>query len=117
GLEVAVIQREARLGERCPALAPKLRRLDTLRELIIQANLAAPGPEEEAEHTRQLGRYWDEKDALEAELARQIPELELEQRLRAVDRRAVAAALEPASALVEFFRFERFDFSAAVEEG
>jgi hypothetical protein len=58
-----------------------------------------------------------QKEGLEAELARQIPELNLEQKLRAADRRAVALNLPKGLALVEFVRFPVCDFQAVPARG
>ena len=54
---------------------------------------------------------------MEADLARQIPEMNLEQRLRTADRRAVALGLPEGSTLVEFVRFNVFDFRAVTARG
>ena len=58
---------------------------------------------------RELG---DERDQLERELAREIPELAQAQRLRQVDHRALAAALPEGAALVEIVTTAVFDFDA-----
>ena len=57
------------------------------------------------------------KSGWKAELARQIPEMNLEQKLRAADRRAVALGLPEGVALVEFVRFHVFDFQAVPARG
>ena len=62
-------------------------------------------------------QYRDTRAALEAELARQIPEMNLERRLHAADRRAVALGLPEGVALVEFVRFDVFDFHAVPARG
>jgi hypothetical protein len=46
------------------------------------------------------------------DLARQIPEMNLEERTRSCDHRAVAEALPPGVTLVEFIRFRVYDFTA-----
>ena len=65
----------------------------------------------------QLAEWDAQKERLEAELARQIPEMNLEQKLRAADRRAVALGLPEGVALVEFVRFPVFDFQAVPARG
>ena len=57
-----------------------------------------------------IGGVNHQKERFEAELARRIPEINLEQKLRAADRRAVALALPEGLALVEFVRFNVFNF-------
>jgi CHAT domain-containing protein len=67
---------------------------------------------------RQLLAQWDQqKERLEAALARRIPEMNLEQKLRAADRRGVALALPAGVALIEFVRFDVFDFQAVPARG
>src|SRR5262249_37750078 len=68
-------------------------------------------------HRQTLAQWRTRKDRLEAALARQIPELNLDQRLQAADGQAVAGALPPGSALAEFVRYEPFDFEAATTPG
>jgi CHAT domain-containing protein/tetratricopeptide (TPR) repeat protein len=116
-LESLALQREAVLGGRYPALEPELRELSSLRARITQATLAGPGPEGLAAHQQVLVQWNARKERLEADLARQIPEMNLEQRLRAVDRRAVARALPEGAALVEFLRFDVLDFEAVRARG
>ena len=67
-------------------------------------------------HQQQLTEWTGQKEKLEAELARQIPEMNLEQRLRQSDRRAVALGLPEGVALVEFVRSEVFDFKAVARQ-
>jgi CHAT domain len=55
----------------------------------------------------------DRRDALEAELSWQVPEIRLERQLSAADHRAVAGVLPEGSALVEFVRFSCADFRAS----
>ena len=117
GAEALSIQREAVLGGQYPALAPTLHHLHVLRIQIAQTTLAGPGPEGLAAHQEQLAAWHAEKDRLEAELARQIPEMNLERRLRAVDRQVVALALPAGATLVEFVRFPVFNFHAVPAHG
>jgi CHAT domain-containing protein/tetratricopeptide (TPR) repeat protein len=117
GAEALATQRDAVLGGKYPALKAQLRELTILRSQIAQKMLAGPGPEGPSAH-RQLLAQWDrQKERLEAELARCIPEMNLEQKLRAADRRAVAMALPAGMTLVEFVRFRVFDFQAVRVRG
>jgi CHAT domain-containing protein/tetratricopeptide (TPR) repeat protein len=115
--EALAAQRDAVLGGRYPHLASVLRELTDLRMRIAQKALAGPGPEGLEEHRGTLRRWEERRESLEADLARAIPEMRLEERLRQADRNAVAAALPPASVLVEFLRFDRFDFTAVAARG
>jgi hypothetical protein len=90
-----------------------MRELAALRMQIARKTLAGPGPEGLESHLRRLGEWNAQKERLEAELARQIPEMNLERRLRSVDRRAVALNLPEGIALIEFVRFPDGDVQAA----
>ena len=115
--EAVATQRDAVLGGKYPALEPRLRELAALRMQIARKTLAGPGPEGLESHLRGLAEWNAQKERLEAELARQIPEMNLEQKLRAADRRAVALDLPEGVALVEFVRFPVFDFQAVPARG
>src|SRR5262249_19820903 len=110
GAEANAAQRDAVLGGRHPELAGKLRRLSMVRQSIAGKALAGPGPEGFAAHRLLLARWQTRQDALEVELAGSIPEIGLAQRLLTADRAAVAAALPPDSVLVEFARFDLYDW-------
>lgn len=110
--EALAVQRDEILQGRYPALQDDLRRLVALREQIAQQTLAGPGEEAPETYQKRLTDWMTEKEALEAELATKIPEMDLAQKLRRVDRLAVAAALPAAITLVELVRFDRFDFAA-----
>jgi CHAT domain-containing protein/tetratricopeptide (TPR) repeat protein len=115
--EAMAAQRDAVLGGKYPALEPGLRDLAALRMQIARKTLEGPGPEGLEPHSRQLGEWNSRKERLEADLARQIPEMNLEQKLRAADRRAVALNLPEGVALVEFVRFSVLDFQAVGARG
>src|SRR5262249_51402291 len=100
-------------GDRYPALAPQVRAWNTLRAQLTEKVLAGPGAEGPEVHAQQLRDGQEECERLEAELARQVPEMNLERKLRATDWRAVARALPADTSLVEFVCFSPFDFRAA----
>ncbi|NTV43430.1 MAG: CHAT domain-containing protein [Syntrophobacteraceae bacterium] len=110
--EALATERDAVLGGRYPELEPKLRQLKTLRIQIGQKILSGPGPEGPDAHRELLTKWEAEKEKLEVDLASRIPEINLEKRLADADRQAVAKALPPGTALVEFIRFDPFDFRA-----
>jgi CHAT domain-containing protein/tetratricopeptide (TPR) repeat protein len=115
--EATAAQRDAVLGGKYPALRPRLEELGALRMQVARATLAGPGPEGPEAHGRRLTEWSAQRERLEAELARQVPEMNLERQLRAADRRAVALALPEGVALVEFVRFPVFDFRAVPARG
>ena len=117
GAEALAAQRDAVLAGQYSVLAPKLKELTVLRGQITQKTLAGPGAEDVTAYQQRLAEWQTRKDRLEAELARQIPEMNLEQRLQAADRQAVAKALPVGSTLVEFVRFDVFDFKAVPARG
>jgi CHAT domain-containing protein len=112
GAESLAAQRDAVLGNKYPALRPRFQEWAALRMQIARKSLAGPGPEGTQAHRQLLDRWQGQKEQLEADLARQVPEMNLERQLRASDRRAVALALPPHVALIEFVRFLPCDFKA-----
>ena len=117
GAEALAAQRDSILGGRYPQLQPLLQELIQLRAQMARKTLDGPGPEGVDAHREMLARWGAQKERLETHLTSQIPEMNLERQLRAADRRSVAAALPEASALVEFIRFNVFDFRAIVSRG
>jgi tetratricopeptide (TPR) repeat protein/CHAT domain-containing protein len=115
--EALAAQRDAVLGGKYPLLQASLRQLTELRSAIARKTLAGPGPEGVQEHHQQLTQSSSQKELLEAELARQIPEMNLERQLRQADRRALALTLPEGVSLVEFVRFRVFDFKAVPGRG
>jgi tetratricopeptide (TPR) repeat protein len=114
--EALAAQRDAVLGGKYPDLEPRLRQWASLRMQIAQKTLAGPGPEGLKAHQQQLAEWTSRNERLEADLARQIPEMNLEQQLRKADRRAVALALGEGVSLVEFVRFHVVDFKAVAKQ-
>jgi CHAT domain-containing protein len=118
GAEALAAQRDAVFGGRYPHLQAPLVQLTQLRNQIVQTTLAGPAVAGNPGAYRQLlDRLIAERERLEQELARQIPEMNLEKQLRAADRRAVAFALPEGVALVEFVRFDVLDFHALPARG
>ena len=117
GAEVLAVQHDAVLGGRYPALEMKLRELTDLRMQIVQKTLVAPGPEGPEVYRKVLAEWNARKEQMESDLAKQIPELNLEQKLRLADTKAVALQLSESGALLEFVRFNVFDFKAVLAKG
>ena len=112
-LEAAGAQRKAlRSGDR-PDLRGPLEELAQIRRSLVDAALAPAMPETAlAAHRRRVTDLEQQRDALEARLARSLPALGLELRLRSADRHAVAAALPAGSALIEYVRYRPRAFGA-----
>jgi CHAT domain-containing protein/tetratricopeptide (TPR) repeat protein len=115
--EAVAAQRDALLGGRYPMLATELELLTTLRSQIVQKTLAGPGAESIETHQQLLNAWNEQKERLEANLARQIPEMNLAQQLRQVNRHAIADRLPQDALLVEFVHFDVFDFHAIRARG
>jgi tetratricopeptide (TPR) repeat protein len=111
--EALAIQRDAVLGGRYPTLVPKLEELRALREQIVQNTLAGPGQEGLLAYQNLVSEWNARKNQLEAELTQQIPEMNLDQQFRQVDRQAISQALPEGTALVEFVYFEVCNFKTA----
>jgi CHAT domain-containing protein/tetratricopeptide (TPR) repeat protein len=117
GTEALATQRDAVLSGKYPAVAHKLREITTLRTQIVRKTLDGPGTEGLQTHEQLLAELNSQKEQLEAEVARQIPEINLEQKLHSIDRQVVAMALPKGATLVEFVRFDVFDFKAVPARG
>jgi tetratricopeptide (TPR) repeat protein/CHAT domain-containing protein len=115
--EALATQRDAVLGGKYPKLRKRLTQLNTLTGQIVQETLAGPGIEGIDAHRKRLNAWDAERELLEAELVRQIPEMKLEHRVKEADSLAVAHAIPKEGALVEFIRFPTFDFFAVPARG
>ena len=115
--EALAAQRDAILGGRYPDLAPALRRLRTLNAQIAQRIMSGPGPEGPEAHRQLIEKWSAEKESLEVFLAGHIPEIDLERKLTEANRAKVAGALPEGTVLVEFVRFNPFDFKAIPAKG
>ncbi|MGZ4881230.1 MAG: CHAT domain-containing protein [Halobacteriota archaeon] len=117
GAEALAAQRDAVLGGKYPALRERLERLYTLKSEIIRKTFAGPGTESVDKYRQHLGELNEQREQLEAALAHQIPEMRLEQQLKAVDYQAIARRLPEGTALVEFVRFYTHNFTAVPARG
>ena len=116
GAEAFGGQREAVLGGRHPELVEPLRELAALRRQIAARTLAGPGAEGLRAHREALARWTEQKDRLEAALARRMPEMGSPARRGSASHEEVAHAL-PAAALVEFVFFRPLNFGAIPTRG
>ncbi len=115
--EALAAQRDALLGGRYPALAPALEQLKALRTQIVQKTLAGPGAESTEAYQQRLNEWNAQKEQLEADQARHLPEMTLDQQMQKVNRQAIASQLPHDALLVEFVRFSLFDFHAVPARG
>jgi CHAT domain-containing protein len=114
--EALAAQRDAVMGGRYPSLKTQLQELTDLRMRIARITLAEPELAELPARRELLARWNAQRDVLETELVRQIPEMNLSRNLEA-DRHAIALALPEGAALIEFVRFDVFDFNAVLAKG
>ena len=107
-------------SERYSHLQPEFQRLRSLREQLTHLMFDPPfiQPQEpleqyrlrRREHQNLVTELQQECEQIEKQLASQVPEIQLQD--QETDRRAVALALPEGSALVEFVRFNVYDFKA-----
>jgi CHAT domain-containing protein len=109
-VEALAVCRKSLLEEKYPAHRTRIAELYCLRRQIASRRWNGRGVENLKTHERLLAQWEARAEQLEAELAADVPELAAQKRLRAADRRAVADALPPGSALVEFVRTADVDF-------
>jgi len=117
GAEVLATQRDAILSGQYPKLTPQIQALAALQNQICRKTLEGPGLEEPTLHRKILDEWATRRDRLEAELAQKIPEMNLRQKLHAVDCRAVASKLPEGTALIEFACFRTVNFHAVIADG
>jgi CHAT domain-containing protein/tetratricopeptide (TPR) repeat protein len=115
--EALAAQRDAVLGGKYPELSEKLKELTMLHMQIALKTIKGPGPEGREMHDKMISEWTENKDKLESVLVRQIPEMNLVDKLRQTDRIAVANSLPDNSVLVEFVKFNEFDFKAVPAKG
>ena len=116
--EAATIQRTAILSDRYSHLAPQLQELQQLNQQISALIFAVPSSAEQlATYKAQLAKLSAQKDQLEGNLSRQIPEMNLQKQLENANCHAIASALPEGSTLVEFARFHVCNFKAIRANG
>ena len=118
GAEAAIIQRTAILSDRYRHLAPQLQELQQLDQQISTLIFAVPSSVEQlAAYKSQLAKLYAQKDQLEGNLSRQIPEMNLQKQLENASCDAIASALPEGATLVEFVRFRPCNFKAVRANG
>lgn len=102
--EMLAAQREAVLAGRYSGHRDLLRDLRALRAQIARTMLDGPGVEGADEHRRLLHERRRKQEDIEARLAREIPELELQRASRDADLATLAAAVPDGRVVVEIVR-------------
>ncbi|MCC5639068.1 tetratricopeptide repeat protein [Nostoc sp. CHAB 5844] len=118
-------QNQALSSGRYPQLQGKFRQLSDLSTRLVHLTFSVPQTDVTAtteKTSRQFKTYQENLTQLQAQhnylqkqLALQVPEIQLSE--QTFDRQAIAAALPPDSILVEFVRFDVFDFQAIPANG
>jgi len=78
-----------------------------LNDKLLQLYYDTPDPEEAAFRQEELARVQAQSKSLEMQLAREVPEIQLQE--QTCDRKAVATCLPAGASLVEFVRFNALD--------
>jgi tetratricopeptide (TPR) repeat protein/CHAT domain-containing protein len=107
-------------SQRYSHLKPQFNNLSSLQEQLFHRINKPPIPDPEkpiedyrnrlGEDQKNIAALEQQCQQLEKELATQVPEIQLQD--QTVDRRAVALELPANAVLVEYVRFERYDFTA-----
>ncbi|WP_171815780.1 CHAT domain-containing tetratricopeptide repeat protein [Anabaena cylindrica] len=111
--ETSMLQKKYLLSGRYPHLEKLFQEYQAKIQQIITLTFQ-PFTEAQQKYRHQLIQ---EQQEMEQELSRQIPELNIEQKLLEIDRRAVASKLPEGSTLLEFVRFNVCDFKAIRANG
>jgi CHAT domain-containing protein/tetratricopeptide (TPR) repeat protein len=110
GTEVMATQRDMVLRGKYPELRASLQDLSALRMQIAKKTLEGPGSGSPSTHQELLAGWQARKERLESDLARQIPEMNMEHKLLSISRKLVASSLGKGATLVEFVRYNSFNF-------
>ncbi len=96
------------LAGRYPHLEGTFQQWRKLSDQLLQLSYDIPSPEEVAPRREELARVQKQCNDLERQLAREVPEIRLQE--QTCDRKAVALCLPAGASLVEFVRFRVVDF-------
>ena len=108
-------------SQRYSHLKPQFNLLRSLQQQLFHRTNNPPLPDREqpielyrirlGEYQKDIAQLEQQCQQLEKELATQVPEIQLQE--QTVDRRAVALELPANAVLVEYLRFDRYDFTAS----
>jgi tetratricopeptide (TPR) repeat protein len=115
--EAAATQHTVALGSSYPELQTNFAQLRGVRTELARGTLSGPTYGETVmQYEARMHQLEHECEQLERLLASQVPEVELQRRLQAADRVAIAQALPVEAILVEFLRIQLDNFSGPSEE-
>ncbi|TFI54911.1 tetratricopeptide repeat protein [Mastigocladus laminosus UU774] len=103
-------QNEALASDRYPHLQEQFRQLSDLNAQLVKLTFSTPQINDFTNYQQELAELEARYNHLQKQLASQVPEIQLTEKL--ADRFAVAEALPTNSILVEFVRFDVYDFHA-----
>ncbi|MCT7970674.1 CHAT domain-containing protein [Laspinema olomoucense] len=117
--EAGLLLRSLIFSGRYPHLMPEF---EKLRQLIQQVSFLTTQMQNQSGerlsgYRAELARVTLEREEVERSLSRQMPEMNLQMHLNHASREAIAQALPKGSTLVEFVRFNVFNFKAVKAHG
>ena len=113
--ETAIQQKIALLSQQYAHLAPKLQQWQQIRQQLAKRCFDIPTPEQLPYYQQEIKSLEQQAENLEREL--NIPELNLEKELQNADFRTIALELPQGTTLIEFFRFNNYNFQAIPANG
>ncbi|MBD2491361.1 CHAT domain-containing tetratricopeptide repeat protein [Aulosira sp. FACHB-615] len=108
--ETTILQKIAILSEQYSHLAPKLKQWRQVRQKLAKRYFDIPTPEQSIYYQSEIDSLIQQAETLEREL--NLPELNLQKELQNADYRTVALELPESTTLVEFVRFNVFNFKS-----
>lgn len=111
---VLAAQNQAFYSGKYPHLTEQFRELSDLSAQLVQLTFTPP-QSDSATYQENLAQIQAKYNILQKQLASQVPEIKLSEQI--VDTQAIANALPPESTLVEFVRFDVFNFQAVIAKG
>ncbi|TRU32368.1 MAG: tetratricopeptide repeat protein [Microcystis aeruginosa Ma_MB_F_20061100_S20D] len=113
--ETAIQQKIALLSQQYAHLAPKLQQWQQIRQQLAKRCFDIPTPEQLPYYQQEIKSLEQQAENLEREL--NIPELNLEKELQNADFRTIALELPEGTTLIEFIRFNNYNFQAIPANG
>jgi CHAT domain-containing protein/tetratricopeptide (TPR) repeat protein len=107
-----IAQREVILGDKYPHLRPNLQELANVRSQISLTALAGPVTTDLKSYQNRLAENITRKEQIEADLAKEIPSINLGKKMRSANHDIVAKGIPAGAVLVEFIQTRLFDFDA-----
>ncbi|NJN12289.1 MAG: CHAT domain-containing protein [Richelia sp. RM2_1_2] len=112
---VLAAQNEALYSKRYPHLQEQFRQLSDLNARLVNLTFTIPSNGNFKNYQNELLQLQKQYNKLQKQLASQVPEVQLFEQI--VDRIQVASKLPQDSILIEFVRFDEFDFCAVESSG